>query len=132
MDSESSSEDTVYLVSCVGMKRAEPAPARELYISPWFKGVRELVERSGLPWFILSAEHGLVSPNEILAPYERTLNTMGKEERRAWARRVQAQMEQRLPGSGFSSALAPNASFEATRLNRRIGWKGGIPDLPHL
>jgi hypothetical protein len=78
---------TVYLVSCVGMKRAAPAAARDLYISPWFVGVRDIVERTGSPWFILSAEYGLISPEAVLAPYERTLNIMGKPERRDWATR---------------------------------------------
>ena len=79
------------------MKGPKPAPARELYLSPWFMGVRELVERSESPWFILSAKYGLVSPDEFLAPYNQTLNSMGKDERRAWASWVKAQMEQRLP-----------------------------------
>jgi hypothetical protein len=32
-----------------------------------------------------------------LAPYERTLNTMSKAERHAWAKRVTAQMEAHFP-----------------------------------
>jgi hypothetical protein len=46
---------------------------------------RDYVESTHSPWFILSAEHGLVSPDLILAPYERTLNAMSALERKAWA-----------------------------------------------
>ena len=86
-----------FLVSCVGQKRAAPVCAKDLYMSDWFKKARRYVERAGSPWFILSAEHGLVNPESVIAPYEKTLNTMGVAERRDWAARVIADMELRLP-----------------------------------
>ena len=73
------------LVSCVSRKQPHRAPARDLYISDWFAKVRELVEAQGWPWFILSAEHGLVRPDDEIAPYEKTLNTMRVVQRRVWA-----------------------------------------------
>jgi hypothetical protein len=85
----------VYLVSCVAGKRSSPTLAKDLYVSEWFRRAREYVEAMGGPWFILSAKYGLVSPDELLEPYEETLNTMSKGERRAWADRVQRQMDQR-------------------------------------
>ncbi len=83
---------TVFLVSCVARKRAEPAPARELYESAWFRKARAYVEAEGGRWFILSAEHGLLTPDRVVAPYERTLNTMGIADRRRWAQRVSEQL----------------------------------------
>jgi hypothetical protein len=88
---------TVYLVSCVSKKRSTPVHARDLYISDWFVKARQYVESTHCPWFILSAEYGLVSPDQIVAPYERTLNAMSAPERRAWAKRVEDQMEACLP-----------------------------------
>jgi hypothetical protein len=90
---------TIYLVSCVSAKTKTPALAKDLYISNWFVKVRNYVERTGEPWFILSAEYGLVGSEDMLEPYERTLNTMGVAERRAWARRVRDQMDSRLPAA---------------------------------
>lgn len=87
----------IYLVSCVSRKKSHPAPAQNLYVSDWFKKARAYVLKSGSPWFILSAKHGLVHPDEILAPYEQTLNNMRAAERRAWAEKVQHQMETMLP-----------------------------------
>jgi hypothetical protein len=89
---------SAYLVSCVSKKRSMSAPARDLYISDWFLKARDYVERTKSPWFILSAEYGLVSPNRVLRPYERTLNTMSAPERRAWGERVKVQLEASLPG----------------------------------
>lgn len=87
----------VYLVSCVSKKRSTPAHARDLYTSDWFLKARRYVEGTHSPWFILSAEYGLVPPDLILAPYNRTLNTMKAPERRAWAARVKSQTEMSLP-----------------------------------
>lgn len=96
----------VILISCVARKRAKPVRAAELYTSPWFTKARALVEASGEPWFILSAEHGLLSPDVVVAPYERTLNTMSAGDRREWARRVQQQMDGRLPTADEVVVLA--------------------------
>lgn len=86
-----------YLISCVGQKQPTPAKAKDLYISAWFTKARAYVERSSDPWFILSAEHGLVDPEITIAPYEKTLNTMGVRSRREWAAKVISQMRKRLP-----------------------------------
>lgn len=87
----------VYLVSCVSSKQASPAPAKDLYVSDWFRKARAYVESTGMPWFILSAEYGLLDPNQHTAPYEKTLNTMSVREREGWAQRVVEQMSARLP-----------------------------------
>ena len=81
-----------YLVSCVSKKSAGEAPARDFYISTWFKAVRRYVEATGEPWYVLSAKYGLVRPLQVLAPYDETLNNMKIAERRAWASRVMTQI----------------------------------------
>ena len=87
----------IFLVSCVAKKRPSKAPAAELYTSAWFVKARAIVERSDAPWFILSAEHGLVDPHTVIPPYNRTLNTMGVADRSAWAARVIGQFETLMP-----------------------------------
>lgn len=88
---------TLYLVSCVGQKRDHACAARDLYVSAWFVKARNHVEQSGRPWFILSAEHGLLAPDRTVAPYERTLNAMTVAERRVWAERVDLDLRRSLP-----------------------------------
>ena len=75
------------LVSCVAKKLPRSAPAKDLYVSPLFRKARSLVEARGWPWLILSAKYGLVAPEQVIEPYEQTLNTMGRAERRDWAER---------------------------------------------
>src|SRR2546429_585452 len=67
---------TVYLISCVSKKRDQACEAQDLYVSSLFRKARQFAEASGSAWFILSAEHGLVAPGQVIAPYERTLTTM--------------------------------------------------------
>lgn len=76
------------LVGCVKKKLDVPAPARELYTSPLFRKERAYAEQAGVPWFVLSAEHGLVDPDEVLAPYDLRLSTTSRDYRRAWGARV--------------------------------------------
>ena len=96
----------IYLVSCVSQKTPYPAPAQDLNTSIWFQKARAYVLKSGSPWFILSAEHGLVHPDDVLTPYDKTLNNMGAAERRAWAEKVQSQMGQSLPDADEVVILA--------------------------
>jgi hypothetical protein len=130
----------VFFVSCVGMKSAKPAPAAELYISPWFLKVRQLVEEADAPWFILSAEHGVIAPETVVAPYNKTLNTMGVAERRAWAERVIQQMEHLkleadevviLAGARYRENLMPwfkkkfshvSVPMEGLQIGRQLSW----------
>lgn len=81
-------QGTMFLVSCVKTKQSSKAPAKDLYASDWFSKARTVVESKGAPWFILSAKYGLVSPKDIIAPYELTLNKMPVADRRRWAEEV--------------------------------------------
>lgn len=96
----------VCLVSCVSQKASRSLPAKDLYTSVLFTRIRAFVERRNCPWFVLSAEHGLIHPDAVIAPYEKTLNTMGVKERRAWAERVIEQMKVRMPESDRITLLA--------------------------
>lgn len=135
---------TVLLVACVKEKHSVPAAARDLYVSPLFRKEREYAEHSGLPWFILSAEHGLVAPDEWLAPYERYLPDTPSSFRRAWGMWVIERLELLVgnlsgqtieihAGSAYVAALrAPLAAKNASlyeplaglAMGRRLAWYG--------
>jgi len=74
----------ILLVTCVKTKAEVPSAAKDLYRSPLFVKQRTYAERLGVPWFILSAEFGLVCPDDWLAPYERYLPDTPPEYRAAW------------------------------------------------
>lgn len=113
----------LYLVSCVARKTAGRAKARDLYQSPWFRLARRYVEKSGSPWFILSARHGLTHPDQEIAPYDETLNRMAAASRRDWADKVQRQMQEKLPAADEVVILAGKRYRENLEdyLQRRFG-----------
>ena len=130
----------ISLVSCVGQKLTAPAPARDLYTSPWFIKARTYADRIGQPWFVLSAKYGLVHPDDVIAPYDLTLNNMPAGDRRRWAVRVFGQLEPHLdavenvtflagrryreflePRLG-SSGLVVNVPMEGLRIGEQLGW----------
>lgn len=84
----------IVLVGCVKTKLVHGARARDLYASDYFLKMRQYAEASGLPWFILSAEHGLVAPEDWLEPYERYLPETSREYRHDWGERVALQLEE--------------------------------------
>ena len=84
------------LVSCVKTKLPDRAPARELYVSPWFRKARAVIEAAEWPWYILSAKYGMVDPDAFIEPYEKTLNAMRKHERIEWSRRVMRALDPHL------------------------------------
>lgn len=87
----------VALVSCVKSKRTSVSPAGDLYTSQLFRALRAHAVAHADSWYVLSAEHGLLRPDQMVAPYERTLSAMPKRDRAAWAERVQGQLLEVLP-----------------------------------
>ena len=90
----------VALVSCVSKKLTHPAPAKDLYCSSWWQLAKKYTETSRLDWRPLSARHGLLHPEQILAPYEESLNNKSKEQRIAWSQKVVEQLLELAPAGG--------------------------------
>ena len=73
--------------------------ARHLYASDWFRKASSYANREADEWYILSAKHGLTSPDMVIRPYDETLKTMSAAARRDWATTVMEALMQRLdPG----------------------------------
>ncbi len=111
----------ICLISCVGQKLTEPAPARDLYTSSWFIKARSFADRTGHLWFVLSAKYGLVHRDEVIAPYDLTLNKMPVANRRQWADAVLGQLEPHLDSAGSITFLAGRRyrEFLEPKLTRR-------------
>jgi hypothetical protein len=119
-DPDSTTAADLLLVTCVKEKAPTPRAAKDLYTSALFRKERAYAERSGLPWYILSAEHGLVAPEEWMAPYERYLPDTPLAYREAWGRWVVARLAL-LEGDVRGRRIEIHASEEY------VGWL-----RPHL
>jgi len=129
IETEPTSADIV-LVSCSKTKVDHPAAARELYNSPLFRQSRAYAEASGRPWFILSAEHGLVGPDQWLAPYERYLPDTPPGFRDAWGHWVVERLEL-LMGDLAGSAVEVHAGAAYVEpIANRLRAKGCELSLP--
>jgi hypothetical protein len=118
----------IALVSCVKSKRAAASPARELYTSQLFRSLRAYAEAHADAWYILSAEHGILRPDDVIAPYEKTLTSMPKSDRVAWAGRVQPQLLEILPSGAEVILLAGSRYREGIEhFLRQHGFSVSIP-----
>ena len=130
----------VGLISCASRKRADATEARNLYSSPLFMKAREYVESRCDTWYILSAKHGLVSPTQVIDPYEETLNTKSRAALEKWAQKVWADLSRRLKsgdhviilaGKRYREFLVPLATnhgcavkvpMEGLSIGRQLQW----------
>lgn len=81
------------LVACTKQKQPCACAAREMYLpSALFRKASAYCSQEYDSWYILSAKYGLLSPDEIIMPYDKTLKTMSKLERDAWGQKVSVQL----------------------------------------
>lgn len=85
------------LVACAKTKRDASAPAKDLYISQLFQKASSYAAQTYDRWYILSAKHHLLDPEQLIAPYDLTLKGMPVAQRRAWAQVVCGQLRELYP-----------------------------------
>ena len=80
----------IALISCTKLKQFYPCEAQEMYLlSQLFKKASYYIKRQNYDkWFILSAKYGLLNPNDIIEPYDLTLNNMKSEDIKKWSQKV--------------------------------------------
>ena len=84
----------IVLISCVSKKLNHKSKAQDLYVSSLFqKNLRYAKLLNPDKIFILSAEYGLLSLNEEVEPYDKTLNKMSSNEIKEWANSVIIQLQ---------------------------------------
>lgn len=120
----------VVLIGCVKRKRTEPAPAKDLYTSSLFRKERAYAEASGAIWYILSAQHGLLDPDEVIAPYDLRLSTTTREYRDAWGEDVVARLgDAQGPLAGICVEIHAGAAY-ANAIRPRLEAAGVVVRTP--
>ena len=97
MTHQNNTSADLILLGCVSIKNDGPCEARDLYKSPLWKGRRAYAEKSRIPWYILSAKHGLLDPDTSIERYNRALTDLSPDDRRAWSRRVLNELKEKVP-----------------------------------
>jgi hypothetical protein len=127
----------IVLLSCTKSKLDKPAPAQELYsASPMFQKTLEYGKKlKPDKMYILSAKHHLVPLTKELAPYDKTLKEMPKDEKEKWGEETVKQMKSSginpekdtfifLTGSEYMKPLAkyiPDGNIEKPMEGKRFG-----------
>lgn len=82
-------------LSCVSMKSEKACKAKDMYISPLFKYSYKFALNAGVnEIYILSAKYGVIKDDEIITPYNLTLNDMSRNERISWSENVNLKFKQ--------------------------------------
>ncbi|MBN8739745.1 MAG: hypothetical protein J0H86_09580 [Xanthomonadaceae bacterium] len=122
------SAPVVALVACVKSKAPVRAPARSLYTSSLFRATSAYAERTADRWFILSARHGLLHPDDLVEPYEQTLHRLSAAERSAWSAKVTEALQQRLAAPAHLVVLAGSVYRERLMAPlQRAGFSMSVP-----
>ena len=77
--------ERLILLGSVSKMLPEASPAKDLYDSTLWDKRRRYAETTGMPWMILSAEHGLLQPEDVIKPYGRTLGDEKAAYQKGWS-----------------------------------------------
>jgi hypothetical protein len=112
-------------------EQGRTARAADLYTAALFRGRRRYVEATCDRWFILSALHGLLAPDDLVEPYDVTLNAMGVAARRAWSASTLHQIDTRLgPLGGCTVEIHAGARYRDDGLVAGLLQRGTVVVTP--
>ena len=115
--------EPVVLISCSKLKRTYPCEAELLYdVSSLFKKSLAYAKTISNEIFVISAKYGLLPLNEVVEPYEETLNDKTNAELAVWGKRVAGQLAQRFSIEKTEFVILAGKNYYGPLRNR----------LPHI
>lgn len=72
----------IALIGCVKSKKKNICKAKDMYISPLFRKSLNYASKTCSNIYILSAKYGLLRMDDIISPYNETLNQKTEHEKR--------------------------------------------------
>jgi hypothetical protein len=118
----------VVLIGSAGAVAANPLPVAQLFESAGFARARDHAVRSGHPWFVLTAKHGLLDPDDVVAPFDVQLGDRSISYRNAWGEWVVAQLGDRVLLEGVTVEVHGGVDF-AQPLRHPLALRGAALDL---
>lgn len=120
----------IALIGCVKAKLDRPARAADLYVSPLFLGRRAWAERRCDAWYVVSALHGLLHPDDVIDPYDVTLVGASAAEKRRWAQRVLEQFRAHHPAGRGTVEFHAGGDYRTHGLAAGLAADGWTVDNP--
>ena len=106
-----SRETSVAIVGCGKAKAAESCAAGELYTGGLFRATFDHAKHWHRIVYIVSAKYGLLDPSSTIAPYDETLATKSPAQRAAWARKVAAELADKMRGKVWNVTIYAGADY---------------------
>ena len=78
----------ISFVACCKLKSSNKTTAEKMYISSLFKLSLKYAKEHSDKVFILSAKYGLLALDDIIEPYNETLNTKTDDEIKEWSKKI--------------------------------------------
>jgi hypothetical protein len=119
----------VVLIGSSGSTAEESDAAGRLFRSDGFARAREHAVHSRLPWFVLSAKHGLLDPDDVISPFEVQIDDQSAAYRTAWGEWVVAQLADRLQLDGVVVEVHGGVDF-AQPLRQPLARRGAVLEIP--
>ena len=119
----------VVLIGSSGDVATSPRRADVLFESTVFATAREHALRSGRPWFVLSAKHGLLDPDDVVGPYDVQMDERSASYRAAWAEWVVVQLADRVRLAGTTVEVHGGVDF-AQALKAPLARRGARTEIP--
>jgi hypothetical protein len=119
----------VVLVGSSGATGTEPDAVGRLFRSDGFARAREHAVHSRLPWFVLSAKHGLLDPDDVISPYDTQIDDQPATYRSAWGEWVVAQLADRVRLDGVVVEVHGGVDF-AQPLRQPLSRQGATLEIP--
>lgn len=116
----------VVLVGCSATKLDRSAPARELYRGDLFQKSLAYAELTAPHVYVVSALHGLVPLDDVIAPYNRTIADIdGVRERDRWGERVIDALARRHAGAPIAVTLLVGEAY-AKHLRGKLAFRRSV------
>jgi hypothetical protein len=119
----------VVLVGSSGAIATGVQPAARLFQSSGFARARAYAEQSGHPWFVVSAKHGLLDPDDVVGPFDVLFGDQSLAYRTAWGEWVVAQLADRVRLTGVTVEVHGGVDF-AQPLRTPLARRGATLEIP--
>lgn len=119
----------VVLIGSSGATAEDSDAAGRLFRSDGFARAREHAVHLQLPWFVLSAKHGLLDPDDVIGPFDVQIDDQSAAYRTAWGEWVVAQLADRLQLDGVTVEVHGGVDF-AQPLRQPLARRGAVLDIP--
>src|SRR4051812_21652461 len=119
----------VVLVGSSGAVATGVQPAARLFRSSGFARARAYAESSGHPWFVVSAKHGLLDPDDVVGLFDVLFGDQSLAYRTAWGEWVVAQLADRVRLTGVTVEVHGGVDF-AQPLRSPLTRRGAGLEIP--